>query len=462
MRHYTRALILSSIALVLFSGLLAILLLTDSKEPAQPAATVHEINSFSVTEISAVAVNNATGAYGFILGPEGYITVVPEQPTGEEEYSQDEMRAFVYLLSRLSASQVIDGGGAAADFGLDQPLARVSLILKDSSTLRFFLGSQSPVDDSYYFQKEGDPRVFLIGKTTAELMLRARTDYWNKELLPGINTESMELLQSISLASKEYSARNWTLEHRGNFTFQLVEPISLAIKTDNAFSMLILPLSTLQPARFLGLSEDLAPYGLDKPDYTLTVTHGDTSRVLLFSRDGQGGFHASRSGKPGIFSLPSDSLEFLNLGYRDIVGDYIYNGSMASVDTIEFSRPSAGISYRLTLLGEGAQLYGILDGQSIPYAKVTAALTPLYGIGIVGEAGRDKNSMDEIRRATGQRAHAIVNITKRDGSVDTITFHPMNDSLSYVQINGTVSFTTYTQSAQTIENALLELANSKN
>jgi hypothetical protein len=461
MKHYRRALLLSSAALVFFSVLLAILLLADNTEPAQPTPTVYEINSFSVTEISAVAVNNNTGAYGFILGPEGYITVVPEQPAGEDDYSQDEMRAFVFMVSRLNASQVIESGGAAADFGLDQPRARISLILKDSSTLRFFLGNQSPVDDTYYFQKEGDSRVFLIGKTTAELMLRSRADYWNKELLPGISTESLDLLQSVSLASRKYSSRNWRLEHKGDFAFQISEPVSLGIKTDNAFSMVILPLSTLRPEQFIGLPEDLASYGLDNPDYTLTVTHGDTTQVLLFSEDGQGGFHASRSGRPGVFSLRAESLGFLNLGYRDLVGDYIYNGSMASVDTIEYSRSSAGISYRLALFGEGAQLYGILDGQSIPYIQVTEALTPIYGIGIVGEAGRDDASRNELRKALGRPAYASVKITKRDGSVDIIDFHTMNESLSHVLINGNASFTTYTLTAQAIEDALSGLSNRK-
>ena len=458
MKHYWKALILSSIALAIFSVLLAFLMLADSQEPAQPAATIYEINSFSVSEISAVAVNNATGAYGFILSPDGYITVVPEHMTEEDDYSQDEMRAFVFLLSKLSASQAIDDGATATDFGLDQPLARVSIILNDSSTLRFNLGNRSPVDDSYYFQKEGDPRVYLIGKTTASLMLRTRTDFWNKELLPGINTESLDLLQSISLMSEEINSRNWRIEHKGDFSYQLVEPLTIPIKTDNVFSMLLLPLSTLEPEQFLGLSEDLVPYGLNKPDYTLTVTHGDKTQALLFSRDGQGGFHATRRGRSGIFGIPEDRLEFLSLGYRELIGDYIYNGSMASVDTIEFIRPSTRISYRLALLGEGAQLYGIIDGQSIPYGQVTTALTPLYTIGIVGEASHDGNHKEEIHKALERPAHARVKITKRDGTVDILEFHPMNESLSFIQINGDVSFTTYTLAAQAIEDALVGLS----
>ncbi len=459
MNQYGKALILSSAALIFFSALLAFLLLADDKAPAPQAAIVHEINSLSVSEISAVAVNNATGAYGFIIGPEGYISVVPEHVPPEDDYSQEELRAFVFLLSKLSASQVIDSASAAAEFGLDQPQARISLILKDERTLRFQLGSQSPVDDSYYFQKEGDPRVFLIGGTTASLMLRSREDYWNKELLPGIHTESLDLLQGISLASKEYSSRNWRLEHKGDSAFRLVEPVFLDIKTDNAFGMVILPLATLQPERFLGLSGDLALYGLDKPDHTLTVIHGDAEHVLLFSRDGQGGFNATRSGKPGIFSIPEDRLEFLSLGYRDLIGDYLYNGNMASVDTVEYSRPGSGLAYRLSLLGEGAGLYGIMDGQSIPYMQVTGALAPLYSIGIVGEAGRDAASKEAMRITLERPAQVVVRITKRDGTVDTIGFHTMNESLSFVKINGNVSFTTYSLAAQDIEDALAQLSN---
>ncbi len=459
MKQYGKALVLSSAALVFFLALLVFLVLADDKAATPEAITVHEINSISVSEISAVAINNATGAYGFIIGPEGYITVVPEQAPSEDDYSQDEMRGFVFLLSKLSASQVIDTDSAAAAFGLDQPRARISIILKDASTLRFYLGNRSPVDDSHYFSKEGDPRVFLINGTTASLMLRSRADYWNKELLPGVNTESLDLLRSISLTSKEYSSRNWRLEHRGDFAFRLVEPVTLDIKTDNAFSMVILPLSTIQPERFLGLSDNLASYGLDAPDHTLTVIHGDAEHVLLFSRDGQGGFNATRSGRPGVFSIPEDRLEFLYLGYRDLIGDYIYNGSMASVDTIEYSRPGSGIFYRLAILGEGAELYGIMNGTSIPYTKVTTALAPLYGVGIVGEVSRDDPGKEVMRNSLERPAQVVVRIMKRDGSVDTIGFHSMNESLSFVKINGKVSFTTYSLAAQAIEDALTKLSN---
>ena len=454
MKQYRKALILSSIALVLGSVLLALLLLADSKEPVPQTTTIYEINSFSVADISAVAVNNATGAYGFILGPEGYISVVPEQEPEGDDYSQEELRAFVFLLSKLSASQAIDGGVAAAEFGLDQPLARISMILKDSNTLRFILGNQSPVDDSYYFQKEGDPRVYLIGKTTASLMLRGRLDYWNKELLSGITTESLELLRSISLWSAKHIPQNWTLEHPGDFSFLLTEPHILNVKTDNVFSRIILPLTTLRPGQFLGLSDDLTSYGLDKPDYTLTITHGDTTQVLLFSQDGQGGFHASRKGKTGVFSIPGDRLEFLNLSYRELIGDYIYNGSMASVDTIELSRPLSELTYRLALFGEGAQLYGIMNGQSIPYTQVTTALKPLYEIGIVGEVRLSENHNNEARTALERSAHTRIHIAKRDGTKDVLEFHSLDEALSLVRINGNISFTTYTWAAQAIEDSL--------
>jgi hypothetical protein len=370
------------------------------------------------------------------------------------------MQAFIFMLSRLNASQSLEGNARVAEFGFDQPLARISMILKDSSTLRFRLGSRSPIDDSYYFQKDGDPRVFLIGNMTASLMLRSRLDYWNKELLPGITTESLELLQSITLSSTEQDSRNWVVEHSGNFVFQLAEPVHLNIKTDTVFSQLILPLSTLRTGLFLGLADDPAVYGLDNPDYTLRVVHGGTTQALLFSQDGQGGFNVVREGRPGVFSIPQDRLEFLNLGYRDLVGNYLYNGSMASVDTLEFRRPATGVSYRLALFGEGAQLYGIMNGRSIPYSLVTEAITPLYEIGIVGETGSHGISSDELRQALARPAHTRIQIAKRDGTRDILEFHSISDSLSLVSINGDTAFTAYTMAAQTIEKALEGLSGS--
>ena len=458
--RYKRMLIACSTALLVSSALL-ILLLTTGTSPkdrtGKPVETVYGINSLNVVDISAVAVKNRTGAYGFIIGPDGSTTLVSEPEITGADYSQEEMQAFIFILSKLSAVQAIDTKGTLAEFGLEEPQARISLILKDSRTLRFSLGSQSPVNEDYYFRKEGDERVYLIGQVTAELMLRSRLDYWNRQLLPKIATESIEDLKGISLSAKSGAARSWRIQHEGNFSFRLAEPVSVPLKADTVFSLLILPLTSFYPQSFVALSEELSVYGLDKPDYELTVAYADGTFAVHFSQDGKGGYYAAKAGSPAVFQVSEEGADFLSVTYRGLLGDYIYNGDITTAERIEFRGLPGSVPLTLSILGEESQSYGIMNGISIPGDRLAKALEPLYRIGITGEPERDAASQEAARKAAKQAPQATVRIKNRNGTTDVLEFLPADEARSFVRVNGNIYFTAYTQAAEAIEAALATL-----
>jgi len=462
--RYRRMLVLCSLALLGFSALLVLLLMTGSSpktRSGEPAEAIYEINSLNVAEISAVAVKNRTGAYGFILGPNGTTTLVSEPEIAGADYSQEEMQAFIFILSKLTAIQALGSKGSLAEFGLDEPQARISIIMKDTRTLRFSLGNQSLVNEGYYFRKEGDDRVFLIGKASADLMLRSRTDYWNRQLLPKIATESIDALRSISLYSKTGSAHGWRVEHEGDFSFHLAQPASVPVKADTVFSLLVLPLSSFYPQSFVALAEDLATYGLDKPEYKLTVAYADGSYDLIFSPDGKGGYYAAKAGSPAVFLVSADGADFLSVTYSDLIGDYLYNGDIGAVESIEFSRAPGTGPFKLSILGEEGQQYGIMNGVSIPGDRLAQAIKPIYEIGITGERGQDSTSLEEARKAAKETPHATVRIRKKNGTSDILDFLPVNETRSFVSVNGDIYFTAYPQAAKAIEGALAALESSK-
>ncbi|MEO8408964.1 MAG: DUF4340 domain-containing protein, partial [Propionivibrio sp.] len=262
--NYRQALAASSATVVVFAVALVLLLASDRQAPVA-AAAIQVINDVNVAEIAAVAVNNRSGAYGLMIAPEGTVNLVAEPEIAGAEYSQEEMQGFVHLLAKLTASQTIEALAAPdhlVDFGLAQPQAKLALILKDGSTLRFRLGNATPVGDTYYFQKEGEPRVYLIGKLAAELMLRARTDYWERQLLPRLDAQTVDRLQSISLASVGNLAQNWRLEHLGASAFQLAEPVVAAVNADKVFAQLLLPASAFRPEQFVVLETEGEVTGL--------------------------------------------------------------------------------------------------------------------------------------------------------------------------------------------------------
>ena len=458
--RYRRILVFFSIALLVSTALL-VLLLTTGTDPKVGSVTrpesVYEINALNVADISAVAVKNRTGTYGFIIGPDGTTTLVSEPEIPDADYSQEEMQAFIFILSKLTATQAVDAKGRLAEFGLEDPQARVSLILRDSRTLRFSLGNKSPVNEGYYFMKEGDERVFLIGKVTADLMLRSRTDYWNRQLVPKIATESIEALKSISLSAKTGAAHGWRLEHEGEFSFTLAEPAAVPLKADTVFSMIVLPLSSFYPQSFVSLSDDLSTYGLDTPDFRLTVEYADGTITLLFSQDGKGGYYAAKAGSPAVFQVSEEGADFLSVTYRDLLGDYIYNGDISTVESIEFTGKSARVPLKLSILGNDGQGYGIMNGISVPGDRLAQAVEPIYRIGITGELGQDSALREEARKAAEKPPQATVRIRKRNGTTDILDFLPLNETRSFVRVNGKINFTAYPQAAGAIETALAAL-----
>ncbi|MEO8411573.1 MAG: hypothetical protein ABI478_13480, partial [Propionivibrio sp.] len=171
---------------------------------------------------------------------------------------------------------------------------------------------------------------------------------------------------------------------------------------------------------------------------------------LLFAADGNGAYHVARAGSPAVFSVPTDKAAFLTTSYRDLLGDYLYNGNLAALAGVEVSR--SGKTTSISLHGDGQQMYGIVAGVSLPYAQLVPALAPLYHIGIVGEVQDDERA--EVEQALQRPPLATVTITKRDGQTDTLEFFAMDETHSFVRSNGRVSFIAYSRAALALEQAL--------
>lgn len=442
-------------SLVLGAALLWLLWYVPLAAPAAPTApATYAINNVNVADISAVAVKNGSDTYGLMVGPDGAVTLVANGDAAGADYAADEMQGFIFLLAKLTANQVLNGQHNLSDFGLNEPRATLAMILKDGRTLRFQLGKASPVGDSYYFQKDGDARVFVIGKLAGDLMLRGRGDYWNRQLLPQLSAQTINRLSSVQLVSRLQPGEGWRLEHRGDASFQLTQPVNGLVHAENAFKLLVLPLSGFKADTLVSATGPLSAYGLDRPTQELTLHwNGEANRILIAPAP-QGGYFLNRKGDPAVFSLSGERAELLRLGYRDLMGDRVYNGSLAAIARIDVTRPAAQIAHTMSIHGEGTDLFGVIKGRSVPYADLGRVLAPVYEIGIVAEVAHDTSARDDLDHALAAGPQTTVSITKRDGSTDRIAFFSRNASQSYLRLNGRVDFLVYTRAADALVDAL--------
>jgi len=454
--NYRKALWQVCAASLVLAALLLWLLPRDPRL-AQALPTTYPVNSLNVADISAVAVKNGTDAFGLMVGPDGSVSLVAKDDAAGADYSADEMRAFIFLLARLTASQALEPQQNLADFGLREPRASLAVILRDGRTLRMRLGKPSAVGDGYYFQKDGDARVFVIGKLTGDLMLRARSDFWNKQLMPELTAQTVNSLTSVQLASRRQPNANWRLAHRGDASFQLAQPVNGLVHAENAFKLVLFPLSALQADALVSATGPLLAYGLDQPSQELTLQwDGQPIRILIAAAP-QGGFFVNRKGHPAVFSLSSEKSAFLRLAYRDLLGDRVYNGSLAAVAAITLARPLEQIVYRLSIRGEGVGLSGVMEGRLVPYTELGRILAPVFDIGIVAEVENDAKTRGAIDHTVARGPQTAVSITNRDGSTDRIEFFAKDASLSYLRLNGRVDFLVYTRAADALADALAQV-----
>lgn len=456
MNYYTRAIAFASAALLLSLVALVLLLANAKDTPAtQPQAI--PIVELPVSDIAAVAINNPHGAYGFILAQDGNIQLLAQPEIAHADYALDAMQAFVFQLSKLTASRAIASPGDLRQYGLDSPQARITIVRKDASKLRLLLGHASPVGDAYYLRKEEGTAVYLIGKRNAEQMLRAQLDYWNRQLLPRIDAQSIDQLDSIELASPGQTATSWRIAHVGNGSFRMTQPVSVPLRADIVFAQLLRGLSELHADRFVALAKPADPLTPAQPPQRLEITFNQQRHTLLFTPDGHGGFLVRSKDGGAVLGLARENAAFLSIPYRDLVGDYVYNTSLAAVQSVAFMREAGGDGIQLTVQGAGAEMVGISQGRSIPAAQLSQAMAPLFAIGIVAEVAHTPQARAQVQAALAQPPTARVVIHKRDGTQDQIAFFPLDAKRSFVRFNGATDFISYTSAADAIEQSLMAL-----
>jgi|GEM_PF-1669762 len=444
-------------AATLVLGAVLLWLLSHDPRTAPSTPKTVTINNVNVADISAVAIKNSADNYGLLVGPDGAVTLVANGDAPGADYAANEMQGFIFLLAKLTASQALEGPQNLTDFGLSTPRATLAMIFKDGRTLRFRLGKASPVGDGFYFQKDGDTRVFVIGKLTGDLMLRARGDYWNRKLLPLLSAQTVNQLSSVQLTSRLQPGENWRLEHRGDASFRLTQPVSGLVHAENAFKLLLLPMSGLQADALVSATGPLSTYGLDQPTQELTLQWNGEVNQILIAPAPKGGYFLNRKGDPAVFSLSGEKTQFLRLRYRELMGDRVYNGSLAAIARIDVTRPTAQITHTMSIHGEGTELFGVIKGRSVPYADLGRVLAPVFDIGIVAEVARDASARAAINRALALGPQTTVSITQRDGSQMRIEFFSQDASLSYLRLNGSVDFLVYTRAADALVDALAQV-----
>ena len=156
----------------------------------------------SVTEIVSVEIENQNGAVIVKAQDGGYlIEGVPAELIDIEAFI-----AFMTACSEVAPSASVDRGSrSVAEYGLDAPLAVISVTYADGEKLLLRIGDPEPLSGDYYCARWEENEVWLLPKETAEQYLIAAESLISFAVVP-----ESELSSAFSaLLDVTVSGRAW-------------------------------------------------------------------------------------------------------------------------------------------------------------------------------------------------------------------------------------------------------------
>jgi hypothetical protein len=98
---------------------------------------------------------------------------------------QDQISTLLTALAPVTSDRVIDEKASdLKQYGLAEPLVKVSATTKDGKPHDLLIGDDTPTGGSAYAALEGDPRVFAVSSFTKSSLSKSANDLRDKHLLP--------------------------------------------------------------------------------------------------------------------------------------------------------------------------------------------------------------------------------------------------------------------------------------
>lgn len=242
---------------------------------AQFEKQTEQYKSLYMTEIDTKKVTRIEiPLKGVVLERKEETWTSPAEALGVQ-LDQEETKSILWSLCNMRYERAADENPKdLAPFGLSDPKARVVMTLEDGSKVELLGGDKTPTGTGYYGMKVGDPKVYILPSYPGERLYVSLTDFRNREL-PSFNPEDVEhltLIQGNTRISLEPKPSTGVQE--ASFTSHiLTSPYKLPRGVDSqAFNKLVTVLGKLQIKDFVSdKPASLVPYGLDKPEYEISV-----------------------------------------------------------------------------------------------------------------------------------------------------------------------------------------------
>jgi hypothetical protein len=363
----------STIALlVVLVGLVAYIYFVDSKKPASDAPET-KAKAFTVDtdQIEEITITPATGDASRVQKINGTWQLVEPETT---EADQGQVSNAVSSLASLEINRVVDENpGDLSQYGLNPPKTDIAFRVKGKNDLQhLLLGDKTATGGDLYAKTPDQKRVFLIAAYLENTFERTPFDLRDKTVLKfdQSKADGVEVVHDGTTTALAKRGTDWTITKPYN------------ARADFAGAEAILTaLSSAQMQKIVSNeTTELAKYGLDKPEATVTVLLGSTRASLAVGKkDGESNYARDLS-RPLIFTIPSTTVTDLEKDADALRRKEMFDGRSFNTNRVELTRGSEKLTFEKSKGKDGKDAWKNAAGKDVDAAKIEDMLTKLSNI----------------------------------------------------------------------------------
>jgi len=362
----------STIALlVVLIGLVAYIYFIDSKKPASDAPET-KAKAFTVDadQIEEIHIKPTSGDTSRVQKANGtWQLIEPEKA----EADQGQVSNAATSLASLEINRVVDDNPSdLSQYGLNPPKAEITFRAKgQKDTHQLLLGEKTATGSDLYAKTPDQKRVFLISGYLENTFERTPFDLRDKAALKfdQSKADGIEIVHNGTTALAK-SGMEWAL----------TKPYKARADFAGAEAVLT-SLSSLQMQKIVeSEAKDLAKYGLDKPDATVTVNGGSTRASLALGKKDGDSVYARDLSRPIVFTIAATAAADLGKDPGALRRKDMFDGRSFNATRVELKRGGETLSFDKSKGKDGKDVWKNAAGKEVDAMKVDDMLTKLSNI----------------------------------------------------------------------------------
>lgn len=350
---------------------------------------------------------------------------------------------------QLGSTQLIEENCENLEkYGLLQPSAVMSLMLKDNTEQKLYLGDKT-ADNNYYYITIDNKSIYTIDEKNGKRITNTVKDYVDLSM-DSLTLESITLVQVVQGDKElyiEYDAQdvnaNENLKKSGVTTLSMKKPFeNLLVYPNNLQTALLYNLKGIKLSSVVEIAPtDLSAYGLDKPQLTFKLADLDNAYIVRVGNQAdEDNYYVQVNTKNAVFTMSKTAVEpFMNYKIVDFIQKFLALHTRSEVEKITANTEYGDFTVEFKAEGENniKTEDGTKKDNRITYVNKRVIERDDFSVFYELLTGLTFDEIMDKPEIGDKKASIVYDLT--DGTQDIIDFYNYNDNF-YVAKKGDNSF----------------------